>query len=1206
MYRFHPEGGAAPFRHRSPRARAGRRLPVVVLTLLLLLGPALAAQAQDIIDEMRQVNRVFSIRDGLPQTSAYDLEVDARGWLWVVTQNGVAFHNGRRWQTTEDLNRAIKSGFWTGRRVLSDGQGRLWFATQGDGLYRLDVTAGLPPERWPWVHINRGEGLASDTVLYAHKRADGSLWFFTPEAISIFDGAQWKTMPPPAAPSGQAHLVDVEERPDGSMWVGLFEGLFALQRGQWTPIPLPEALRGRPVRSILQRRDGSVWVAVTGGLASWRQGVWKVHELPPYLRDPALNDLHDIIDLFEHENGTLWVSLNLAGVAILHADGSWQRLSVENGLPSNEVHTVTGHPDGSVWIGTHNGIAVRNSSDWVALDRAAGLADDDVWAILERRDGTVWLGTSSGLEVLSPQGRRHIAMPARFGKVRTLYEDPQGVLWIGFRWGLARYHAGRLDPIDIKQYVYTLTALRDGSLLAGTTQGIFRIEGRVFKRLPFSDPLIERAVKAIYEGNDGSLWVGVEGQGLAHYAQGRWRLFTPEDGLPGTSVLHISESSDGLLWVATTKGVGAYDGHAWRLFNDTTGVRLPDRFAYNVLQDGAGRYYIATNQGVARLTPHPDDVRRGTPLAELRFNVETFGLDDGLPNLEANQGAALRDRRGRIWLGTITGIALYDPTREQQQLRPRPIQFDRIAFSGLADSVLAQAMRSQQTLRLKHRSRDVTFSFAMSTPGKPESVHYQTQLLGYDEAPSPWSSAFSRTYTNLPSGSYVFEVVGRTPNGQVSETKRFAFSVAPPPWRTPWAFFLYGFAVLGALGGLLHVQSVRTRRRQVRVAAMERERYSRSMAEAQAAAAEAQAALLRSENRRLAEANEASAFRQRVLEATTNAIFALDLEGRLTLFNQQTQRVTGLPAAALVERPLGSLFEAEAATRFKAAFERTLHSDSIVRDVALSYRLPGSDTLRHLVLTLSPLRVDGRLSGVVGTAEDVTKERELEQFRDDMIGMLVHDLRGPLAIVQMVSLELMQDEAMGPEMHHEMLELVFRNSRDALDLVSTMLDLWRLEAGRMPVKPEPASLRQTLAGIHDSMAPVLRERAIAVHTPDDDASVLADVGLLRRVLYNLLSNALKFSPPESAIGVRWHAHADHLQVRVIDAGPGIAPEVQTRLFEKYSTGEAKQSGTGLGLAFCRLAVEAMGGRLWLAETGAGGSTFAFTLPLAAEAVLAEA
>ncbi|MFI7688719.1 ATP-binding protein [Nonomuraea sp. NPDC049655] len=225
---------------------------------------------------------------------------------------------------------------------------------------------------------------------------------------------------------------------------------------------------------------------------------------------------------------------------------------------------------------------------------------------------------------------------------------------------------------------------------------------------------------------------------------------------------------------------------------------------------------------------------------------------------------------------------------------------------------------------------------------------------------------------------------------------------------------------------------------------------------------------------------------------------------------------------------------------------------------------------------------------------------EADRMRTALLAAVSHDLRTPLASAKAAVESLGSTEVAWSERDRSELLATAKESLDKLDrLVANLLDMSRLQAGVLGVSAQPLALEEIVPRAIDDLGP-LRDRVegdVSVELPD----VLADPALLERVLVNLMSNAVRFSPPGRTVLVTASGHGDHVEIRVMDRGPGIPPEAHDRVFQPFQRlgDRDNHSGVGLGLALSRGLAEAMGGTLVPDETPGGGLTMILTLPVAA-------
>jgi signal transduction histidine kinase len=265
----------------------------------------------------------------------------------------------------------------------------------------------------------------------------------------------------------------------------------------------------------------------------------------------------------------------------------------------------------------------------------------------------------------------------------------------------------------------------------------------------------------------------------------------------------------------------------------------------------------------------------------------------------------------------------------------------------------------------------------------------------------------------------------------------------------------------------------------------------------------------------------------------------------------------------------------------------------------------------------TPLLEEGQVCGMVVAFQDVSERRRLEKMKDEFISTVSHELKTPLTSLR-ASLGLIQSGTLDkrPEKQRQMIELAIGNCDRLVRLVNDILDFDRGEKGRLPLNREavdPMTLLRRAADVAHNAATQAR---IEFRFEVNAAPVVADEGRVLQVLNELVGNAIKFSPPGTAIllaawnvdGVAPGAGAADVGAAcfmIEDQGRGIAPEKLERIFDRFEQGDASDSralgGTGLGLALCRSIVEQHGGHIWAESEVGNGSRFLFTLPAATAA-----
>ena len=266
----------------------------------------------------------------------------------------------------------------------------------------------------------------------------------------------------------------------------------------------------------------------------------------------------------------------------------------------------------------------------------------------------------------------------------------------------------------------------------------------------------------------------------------------------------------------------------------------------------------------------------------------------------------------------------------------------------------------------------------------------------------------------------------------------------------------------------------------------------------------------------------------------------------------------------------------------------------------LSARLRAADDARK-----ASMRLENQLTQQVSALQtEKQKLLELERLRQDTIDLIVHDLRHPISSIfgAIKILEMVLPEEV-LRANQQLLNIANLNCDQLQIMVDSLLDVARMESGDEQLKLSSTNLQQVVMDTIKRVNIVADMENVTLQPifPDDLPLINADEEKLGRVLVNLVNNAIKYSPSGSQVVITVKVQDDQVITKIIDNGPGIPPKDRKKIFDRFaqlSSGATRSSGFGLGLAFCQLAIEAHGGRIWVESGDEGvGSQFIFSLPL---------
>ncbi|MBN1872863.1 MAG: GAF domain-containing protein [Anaerolineae bacterium] len=349
-----------------------------------------------------------------------------------------------------------------------------------------------------------------------------------------------------------------------------------------------------------------------------------------------------------------------------------------------------------------------------------------------------------------------------------------------------------------------------------------------------------------------------------------------------------------------------------------------------------------------------------------------------------------------------------------------------------------------------------------------------------------------------------------------------------------------------------------------------------------------------------------------LIQASRDGIIMVGTDNRVLVINQMAMRYLGLETTAevwlysSVMEILNTLriYAPEAARSTLKEMRRLKNGDTQVGEG--EYQI-GGRTLRWLNLPV----IDGeRALGRLVILYDITEERQIAQMREDLTHTMVHDMRNPLTgIHSALWLLHRQLKHTIPTNYHTLLDISLRSTEQLVDLVNAILDISRLESGYMPLELTIFALADMAQDIITMQATQAEQKGIQIinRITHNLPLVRADQNLINRVLQNLVGNALKFTPNGGIVLLTTNLllnqgnkepPARKIQVSISDTGPGIPEKIKEQLFQKFVTGQQVGSGSGLGLAFCKMVLEAHNERIWADSTPGEGATFTFTLSIA--------
>ncbi len=1043
--------------------------------------------------------------------------------------------------------------------IIQDHRGFVWFGTR-NGLTRYDGYAFTLFEHNPYDSTS----LSDNDISYLYEDREGSIWICTwggglnrfDPALGTFRRFQHGSSGPQMIPDRRVQTILQDNT--GKLWVGTFSGgLTELdpQTGATTSYSHdernPGSIASNRIWAIAKDAVGNLWIGTDNGLDQFQ----------PHTRT-FRHFRHDPLDKF---------SISHDRVRAIHVDRQ-----------------------NSIWIGTQNGLAQLIDAETGRFDRyradpsnPAALSDSIVNCILEDRAGRLWVGTYSGglnlLDRTTGKFQRFVHDPdlsttLSHNDVRSLVEDRSGILWVGTRRG----GVSRLDqrPQKFRSYAH-----EPGN----------------------ANSLIHNRTHSFAEDLDGNIWIGTD-DGLDRWDRRQNKFAHIRVGptsLPSSRIFCVLRATTGRIWVATDAGVAELDPQRNRVTTYRHNPANPGSLGSNdcvyITEDQAGRIWVSTyGGGMSCLDPR---TQKWT-----RIQVQ-HGLSDNRPNFVLHDGDVL-------WIATTSGLN----RMELSSGHIRVYRYDPQDSNTLSDDRISVICKSRRS------TKDGRTTYWVGTPGRglnqltmdthgPGTItinRYSKSdglssdfILGIleDDDGRLWISsdrgltrfdpvtATARNYDvldGLQSNEFTGKAFLQTQNGEMIFGGAKGFTVFDPsrmidnPHRPP--VVLTGLRIFDrplptsrapfALDDL--VLSYRDNFFSFEFAALD---YTNAEKNAYAYKLEGfDEDWIYTGSRRFASYTniDPGEYVLRVKASNNDGVW--NEEGT-------SLRIHIIPPF------------------WKTWWFRVFLALGIVTMVVIVHRVRTQSIKarnRQLEKLVSD-RTHSLLESNRALLEANEQIRHQTELKSKFLANMSHELRTPMNAIIGFS-DLLTQHTLG-ELNEEQMEAAWtisESGRNLLHLINDILDLSKIEAGKMELHPTVHKVVESLQSVAVLVTPLVRQKRqlLEMDVPDETLVLYADETKMKQVLINLLSNANKFTPEGGLIRIQSHRSNAHVEIRVKDTGPGIPADELETIFEEFRQveGRTNQEGTGLGLALCRKIVGMHGGTIWAESDGRSGSTFVVRLP----------
>jgi signal transduction histidine kinase/CheY-like chemotaxis protein/ligand-binding sensor domain-containing protein/protocatechuate 3,4-dioxygenase beta subunit len=1190
----------------------------------------------------------FGMLDGLPVNALGKLFFAADGSGWFATSRGLVRFDGREftsWGSEFGLSVMPSPGCFYRSEA-----GECWLGTK-DGLARYRPADGKPPANLA------DPGLPTATIMEITGTAGGTVWWRTRESQALvrYDGRRgivftnlWREVPYSQDGYFPQRLAAAGDR----LWLtGPGAGLIRFDGTNQVRFGREQGLLSADTGPVAVAPDGAVWLGVGTNRIGRFDGTnftYLTHEegLPPGV----------VTALQVAPDGDLWLGISpeaepqgivarFDGRSFTVFGGQNEAAGRANAYVGQGCWDIKTGPDGAIWFGTTDGLYRYEPGTFANFTAADGLRAGLVHGLLAAADGSLWIANTNGATRFR-SGRftdyngddfakcleglyRAFADTNRppNGRIDQVAMGPDGCLWTALRAdhpGIERFDGAQIRPAITNfpglptNRVSCLARGPDGAVWVGVHGGVARFDSRSSAQtLTVTNSLLTNSLYTIYCDTNALVWIGTS-EGIVRYDGTNWTKFTQTNGAPGRYVYSIEHAADGSLWFgAGDGGLARFDGRTLARI-ERGKERLEPASIEKILRARDGGLWCATLTGAA----HYDGL-----------NWSLLDESDGL--LPAYYYTVVQDYAGAIWFGGKNGLTRYRPAAPTTQTPTLAVQTDQL-FTNL------------NTLPHITAGRLVTFKFsAVDFRTRPEKRLYRYAVVPGRAATAPpkadawWSPATRSAEIAWPfksRGEYTFFVQAIDRDLNYSPAAVAPLTIVPPWYLNGWIMVPSGGLFLGLFGWAFIARALYFRKRreaeQLREELANRDREARARLEQE-----------------VREREQAQEYFQSLVENVPVMVYRRDLEGRLTFINRlgseffsQLFGVAQDPNYGIGKgyEVLEGIATPEGIAGMKKADREVIRTGLLLEREFKFERGDRPAIWLHSIRT-PVLAHDGRVIGVQLVTWDVSKDKEAEAAlhrakeaadaantaKSQFLASMSHELRTPLNAIIGYS-EMLQEEAEQVDQKGFIpdLEKIHGAGKHLLGLINDILDLSKIESGKMSLYLEDFAVAKLIGEVAATIQPLVTKNGnrLEVVCPADIGIMHADVTKVRQTLFNLLSNASKFTEKGT---IKLEVSSQKSEVRtegvappisdlrspisvcfsVTDTGIGMTSEQQAKLFQAFTQADSstsrKYGGTGLGLAISRKFCQMMGGDITVTSVHGQGSTFAVTLPTVVRDVMGE-
>ena len=700
-----------------------------------------------------------------------DIIEDKDGYIWVSTIGGLSRINAdtdeiKNYYSGKDNGNLSDSNLWQilytsdNKLIVSTVNGLNVYDEKGDKFVRI---------------LEKEDELPSQYIYSVKEDLYGHIWVGTDKGLVQLD-KNLNIVKSYEDTIGDSHVYNIYDDSKGNIWIcTIGNGLFKINLDDksvdnYKNSESKYSIPSNTVRDIVTDSKGNLWIGTEKGICvfDYKTEKFRTYKKEPYQSNSLVND--EIMCLLKDSSGLIWIG-TYSGVSTFNPNNNFIHLKSgpkDNGISDNVIHGIYEDNDNILWIGTNeSGVNIINKENLKNLNKEnvkplnkenSNLISNSIEDITGFGD-KIFIGTNDGLSVLSKQDKtadsytitnytEDNGLPSN--KIRSLFVDSKGYLWIGTREGVAILDTNNKEIIDITY---------------------------ILDEIGVSDKFI----RAIYEDSNGNYYIGCFLEGGLIKINPKTKEYKvykniegDKDSISNNSIRYISEDLNGNILVGTSHGINILNTSIDKFNHYTENDGLINNTIYGILVDENNGIWMSTNGGLSKLSIEND-------------TIQNFTISDGLQSNEFNGRSCFKSKDGNMYFGGINGFNVFNTKNIELSVFKPKVIFDNFEVSGVNKKDISNKS-------LKSSENNIKVNFFTNNYKNTKVTQYYYKLEGLEDE---WNMINSNSliFANLEPGDYTLKIKTRTQHGIMGDESSVNFTINPPIWLSIYAQCFYAILI---------------------------------------------------------------------------------------------------------------------------------------------------------------------------------------------------------------------------------------------------------------------------------------------------------------------------------------------------------------------------------------------------------------------------